>query len=205
MALLDSEVARIKAELGYNVLTVGAEPYIGVSRLFEIAIQPYTSSGASTTSVTTVASVSTPTAVTLTLASGTGFASGVAVIVDVDSLAERATARNVSGTALSVILSKAHSGTYPVIVEGGESIIRELLWKLRDLTAPGGLIETIAARAGIIEVDEIKFAVNSQTGRTTGLSGILEVQEYLRDELASVLNVQRFNSRRGGGAVSAVY
>ena len=30
MPILDSELDRIRAELGYNLLNVGAEPYIGV-------------------------------------------------------------------------------------------------------------------------------------------------------------------------------
>jgi hypothetical protein len=45
MSLLDSEVERIKAELGYNVLTIGALPYVGFSQLFANVLQPYTSAG----------------------------------------------------------------------------------------------------------------------------------------------------------------
>lgn len=40
MALLDSELARIKWHLGFNLLDVGATPYIGVAAIFEQVIQP---------------------------------------------------------------------------------------------------------------------------------------------------------------------
>ncbi len=54
MALLDSEIARIKAELGYNLLTTGAVPYIGVTQVFEQVIQQNVLAGAKTTSATVV-------------------------------------------------------------------------------------------------------------------------------------------------------
>ena len=40
MALTDVELAAVKRELGFNVLAVGAEPYIGVAALFESVIAP---------------------------------------------------------------------------------------------------------------------------------------------------------------------
>ena len=46
MALLDSELARIRYELGVNLMTLGAEPFIGVMVLFSQVIQPYLSTGA---------------------------------------------------------------------------------------------------------------------------------------------------------------
>ena len=59
MALTSAEVRRIRYELGYNVLAVGAEPYVGVTQLFEQVIQPYLTAGASTTSSTAVVASST--------------------------------------------------------------------------------------------------------------------------------------------------
>lgn len=41
MALTTAELTRIKAELGFNVLQSGAEPYIGVTLLFEQIIAVY--------------------------------------------------------------------------------------------------------------------------------------------------------------------
>lgn len=40
MSLLPSELATIRAELGFNVLTIGAEPYIGVTSVFDQVIAP---------------------------------------------------------------------------------------------------------------------------------------------------------------------
>ena len=60
MALLTSEITRIKYELGFNVLSLGAEPYIGITQLFENVIQPYTLSGASTTSATAIVAADDP-------------------------------------------------------------------------------------------------------------------------------------------------
>lgn len=202
MALLTAEIQRIKAELGYNVLTVDAEPYIGVSRLFEVAIQPYVQAGTSTTSSTSVTAASTPTPVTLTLGSTTGVAAFAVLVVDVDSRQERATVQSVTGLTATLLLTLAHSGTYPVTVEGGETMIREWLSKLRAITDPGGPLSKVPTRAGIQKVDEITFAINPRTGRTSSLADVLAVQEYCRDELASVLNVQRLNRRAGGGGAS---
>ena len=129
MALLDSEIARIKWHLGFNVLSVGAEPYFGYVSIFDQVIQPYVAAGASSTSSTSVTAATTPTPVTLTLASATGFVAGAACIVDVDSRQERATIQSVSGSTITLLLSKAHSGTYPVAIEGPESIVRDVLSK----------------------------------------------------------------------------
>ena len=159
MSLLPSEIARLKYELGFNVMSVGAEPYIGVAALFEQVIQPYLSAGAVTTSATAVVAATTPTLATLTLASATGVAEGAAVIIDVDSLQERATVRSLSGASMGVLVSKAHSGTYPVTVEGPESIIRALLRKLQALSGLGaeGIIDEALDTAGVKKVDEIEF------------------------------------------------
>ena len=81
MALLDSEIARCKYELGYNVLTISAEPYIGVARVFELVIQPNLLAGAITTSstaVTAVAAGALANPVTLARVSVTGLASAPA-------------------------------------------------------------------------------------------------------------------------------
>ena len=81
MALLTSEIQRIKFELGYNVLAVGAEPYVGVTQLFEQVIAPYTQGGAATTSATAVPAASAPPPVALTLTDATGFHAGDAVVI----------------------------------------------------------------------------------------------------------------------------
>lgn len=204
MALLDSEIARIKSELGYNALTVGALPYVGtVTMIFEQAIQPYVGHGVTVTSATAVSAATTPTPATIVLSSATGVTVYDTLVIDVDARQERATLQAITSTSATVLLSLAHSGTYPVTVEGGESIIRELLQKLRAISAPNGPIERLSKRGGVLKVDEITLAINPRTGRSSGIADLLALQDYYRDELAGQLNVQRLN-RRGGGAGSGL-
>ena len=84
MALLDAEIARIKAELGYNILTTGAVPYIGITQVFEQVIQSNVLAGATTTSSTSVSAATSATPSTLTLADATGFVAGARAVIDVD-------------------------------------------------------------------------------------------------------------------------
>lgn len=204
MALLDSEVARIKAELGYNALTVGAVPYVAVTRLFENVIQAYMGAGATTASstiVTAVSDPSSPSPVTLTLSSATGFTAGDTVIVDVDSRQEYATVQATSGATITVLLAKAHTWTYPVTVEGGETLVREYLTKLRLLNAPGGQFDQAADKSGIEQIDEIRFFGGPQG--SAALRDLRRLQRHYRDELASILGVP--NLRDGGSGSISVY
>lgn len=201
MALLDSEVIRLRAELGYNVLTVGAEPYIGVVSIFDLVIKEYTQAGVTTTSSTAIAAAATPSPATLTLASATGFAAQQTVVLDVDSRQERATVQSVSGSTITLLLRLAHTGTYHVTVEGGETIIREHLARLRSLGdefAAGG---SVLGSAGVEQVDEIRFFAGGR------LEGLVRQRDELRDELAALLNIPNRNKRRarGGGSRVAVY
>lgn len=195
MALTDSEVARLKAELGYNVLSVDAVPYIGITRVFENVIQQYVTAGAITTSATAVTAVSTPTPVALILTSATGFAAYNTVIIDVDERQEQATIQSLVTTTMTVQLKKAHSGTYPVTVEGPESIIREYLQKLRILSAPGGTFSSLGSRMGVKKVDEIEF-FGGEFGSST-LKDVRALQRHFRNELAAILGVP--NMRDGAG------
>lgn len=194
MALTTGEVRRLKAELGYNVLSSGAEPYVGVDQLFEQVISPYMTAGAVTTSSTSVEAATTPTPVTLTLASASGFSQFDRVVVDCDALQEIATVRSVSGSTISVVLSLAHDGTYPVTVEGGESLVRQILNKLDRLGNSLGF--DAADSAGIKKVDEIEFFGG---GGGDAASELRSLREYWRRELASILGVPYLRDYRAGG------
>lgn len=116
--LLHSELQTIKTELGYHLISVQGEPYVQYIAIFEQIIQPYLDSGPSTTSNTVVITPGAlPTQVTLTLASVVGISPGTVLVVDVDSLAETVTVQYVSGSTVSVLLGKPHSGTYPVKIQ----------------------------------------------------------------------------------------
>lgn len=202
MALTTSEVQRLKYELGYPLLQAGAEPYIGTSAAFEAVIQPYLQAGASTTSATAVTAATTSTPVTLTLASGTGFAAGNRIVVDVDDRQETPTVQSVGASTIVVLLTKAHTGTYPVTVEGGESMIREQLGRLRKLHAS---VASAGTKAGIKRVDEIEFYPDGMSG--SGVFGSLLLQrDDMRDELASMLGIVNMRRRRkAAGARMSVY
>jgi hypothetical protein len=189
-------------------MSLQALPYIGISPMFDSVIQNYLTSGASTTSASPVTASTTPTPQTLVLASGTGFAAGNVIIVDVDTRQERATVQSLSGSSAVVQLSKTHSGTYPVTVEGGESIIRERLNQLNKLNGPGGTLEKLRSRVGIAKVDEIEFFGGGNGKAVAGkdpLTQVLQLIEYWRDELAEALGVERRNRKSSGGQTCEVY
>ncbi len=201
MALLASELIRLKFELGYNVLTIGAEPRIDYVAIFDQVIGPYMSAGATTTSSTAVTAASSPTLVTLTLGSVTGFTAGCVVIIDVDDRQERATVESVSGSTISLLLSKTHGGTYSVTVEGGETIIRSLLDQLRTLATS---ISESSESAGLKSVGRgaVEWYGNSSGSSGSVLGQLKSIQMHLRDQLASACGIPNMWRLRGGGASS---
>ncbi len=206
MALNTSELQRLKFELGFNQLNVGAEPYISVTRYFEQIVLPNLNAGAltsSTTAVTAQPVTAGPAPVTLTLASATGFSLLDRAIVDVDDAQEEATVQSVVGSTIVVRLVKAHGtdGAYPVSVEGGESMVRYYLARCRKITQR---IDAFGARAGVKKADEVEFfgdRVQSSGFRTLG-----EMQAYFRSELCKlVFGVGDIGSFGGAGARIGVY
>lgn len=200
MALLDSEVTRLRYELGYPLLTTGAEPWIGIASAFDNVIQPYLRSGASTTCATAVTAATTPTPVSLTLTSATGFAAGARVVIDVDDRQEIVTVQSLAAPVIVVALTNAHSGTYSCTVEGGETIVRDILRRLRTV---GNGIDSAASKAGIKRVDEIEFYGDARSDAV--FSSLLRQREDCRDELSSAVGLARLNrqgGRRGGGRMS---
>jgi hypothetical protein len=192
MSLLDSEIARIKAELGFNLMTNGAHPWVEVVSIFEQVIQPYVGAGAATTSATAVTAAGL---ITLVLASATGFTAGDAVSVDVGINQERSIIQSVSGSSIVAQLAKTHSGTYPVTVEGGESIIREILLRIAEVKTEMSESEG----AGTLkQVDEMQWY---QAGlNITGFTAIGEKLVFWRNELASVLGLESMWDRKLQGA-----
>ncbi len=195
MSLTDGELARIRAELGYHLIGVDGEPYIGYTSLFDVIIQPFLDAGTATTSATAVTAASAYTPVTLTLTSATGFASGARVVIDVDSRKETATIQNLSGTSMTVQLKLAHSGTYPVaLADSGEGIVREILGQItavrtqRAKSGGRGALKEVVGDVGWYD-----------TGKSAFESSTYEI-DILRDELAAALGVAnnwRLQARAG--------
>lgn len=184
MTLLDSEIARIKAELGFNLLSVGAEPYVGVTRYFEQVAIPNLNTAAVTTSATAVTAASSPTVTTLTLTSATGVDMFARVVVDVDDAAEMATVRSVSGNTISVALAKAHSGTYPVCVESGETLVRYYLAKCRDTLEK---IDRSSSTAGIKSADKQDVVFFGGEGERSRIETLGDLLTYWRSQLCKLL------------------
>ena len=202
MALLASEIQALRTELGYNALSVGAEPYISYVAIFDNVVAAYLNAGATTTSTTAVTAATSATPVALTLASATGFAAFCRVVVDVDDRQEVATVQSVAGsTTISLLLSGAHSGTYPVSVEGGESLVRDVLRKIHDLTKPGGALTKAASSAGVAKVDEIEFFTPG-AGTKSRIAELQSLRMYYRDELSAITGVPNlWRARSGRGSV----
>lgn len=201
MALLDSEIQRIRFELGYTVLGVNSEPYVEYFGTIDRIVALYLNAGATTTSTTTVAASDTLTQRTLTLASATGFVAGATIYVDVLPQQERAVVQSISGSNVVVYLQKAHVGSYPVTVDGGESIIRE---KLAQLYAIDEKISAALNTAGLKRVDDIEFY--GGTKATSQAVMLSQLRDMRRDELASALGVVNLHRlRRGGSQSFSVY
>ncbi len=201
MSLTDAEIFRCKAELGYNLLEIGAVPYVGITQLFEQVIQPYLATGTNTTSSTSVTAASTATPATLVLASGTGFTAGARVVVDVDDREEVVTAQNVSGNNLTALFKLAHSGTYPVILEGGESIVRELLRRIRTVQTQ---ITAATSTAGLKKLDVIEWYGDS--AGTTQTAMLNKLLMGWRDQLAAALGVANlWRDRAAAGQTLSIY
>ena len=204
MGFNESELWRIRRELGYPAETIGALPYIDLVVIFEQVILPYTQAGADTSSPTIV---ETPGPASLYLESVTGFHAWDRVFVDVDDMQESATIQTVDATnkIISVILEKQHGagGSYPVIVDGGVAQARRLLRLIDRITVQ---IEDASSRAGIKKVDEIEFFGNVRSGKSTAFEELREQREDARRELAELLGVQYLRGlRRGPGHSFEVY
>lgn len=180
---------------------VEAEPYVTYFGTFDYVIANFLNMGATTTSSTAVAVASEPTQRTVVLADSTGFATGATIYVDLHPQQERAFVQSVSGNSIVVYLQKAHVGTYPITVDGGEAIVREKLAQLYDIDA--GLSASIAT-VGLKKVDEIEFyGDNAKSSRITMID---KLRDMRRDELASALGVvNMWRVRAGRGQCVSVY
>ncbi len=199
MALTNSEVARIKAELGFNLMSSAAAPFANIYSYFEQIVQVYLNDGTQTTSATAVTAASAPTPVTIVLASATGFASGSRINIDCDDRLESVTIQSLSGANATVALQLAHSGVFSVQLDSGESIIREYLAQIKKTKFELG---GIYGEGALKSVDEISF----YDSRMSLFGSTAKVLNYWRNELAQLLGtVNMFAVKRGSGGSVAIY
>lgn len=205
MALLQSELERCKFELGFNLLTLSALPYAwdGVTQIFEQVVQPYLEAGEKNYSATAVVAAASPTQITLALqTTPTAILVGDRLIVDQDVQQEAGHVYAVTSSSVTVALANAHSGTYPLTVEGGESIIRDCL---RQCLLIQQQISQASVVVGVKRADEVEFfgTTTQQMGRR---SELIELQRYWRNELAQAIGVPNLREeRRGSGSMLVNY
>ena len=210
MTIGTGDLQRIKAELGFNQLTVGAEPYVSITRYFEQIVVPFLNAGTLTTSATVVPAVApntAPVAVSLTLATVVGVNMLDRLIIDVDLAQEQATVQSITGSTVVVSLAKGHgsAGAYPVSVEGGEALVRLYLQRCRSIAQR---IEAFGPRAGVKKADEVEFFGGAaRSGKEpSGFKTLSDMQQYFRGELCMLLfGVGNIASFGGGGARICVY
>lgn len=198
MALLQSELERLKFESGYNLLTLSALPYAidGITQIFEQVVQPYLQFGALSYSTTPVTATVPPVyqQMTLTLASTAGMSQGDRIVVDQDLPQEFSHIETIVGNTITCSIINSHSGSYPVTVEGGESIVRGLL---KECVLIQQRISRVATRAGVKRVDDVELY--QQTTEAMGpRAELLALQRYWRNELCSALGLPNLREERAG-------
>lgn len=182
--LTEAELMRIRAELFDNVLDIGAVPMIDIHAVYTSVIQPnLSSSSTAATTCSTTVSAAGPT--TLTLGSVSGLTAGVSrIVIDSDESREVCTVRNISGLTVSVICKRTHSGTYPVEIESGLTIVRGII---ADLESLDQVQRNNVSSAGVKRVDEIEFFSQSEGGSL--LVQAERFRDVLRGRLAAALGV----------------
>lgn len=120
--------------------------------------------------------------------------------IDVDARQETVTVQALSGTSLTALITKTHSGSYPVTVEGGESIVREKLAEL--FSARSRRAEDQGSGALKAVVGDVEYY---DTGMTAFATSNAEI-DILRDELAAILGVPNmWRQRQAAGQRLSVY
>lgn len=204
MAFTTGELVRIRAELGFNVLTSGAAPWVNVTAYFETIVQNYITAGASTTSSTAVDATDEPTLTNIDLDDATDFHAGDRVWIGVGDAQETSIVQNVNANTIALKLTKQQVGTYPVYVDGGEQIVRDILERIRACKVE---MSGTFGEGALKRVDEIEFyQVGSSSSGNTLFDSIAHTLMYWRDELASVLGVANMWRRKeSSGSSIAVY
>ena len=201
--LTDDEIKRIGAELGIDVLAPLAFPYAGAFTSYMTIIRDYVQSS-SVASVTSTTAVTAAGPTLITPSDTTGFVAGTKIVLDSDASRETVTLRAIVGGAFSVVCRKTHSGTYPVQVESGLTLVRGLLSDL-------ALLEEIERDGwpslGLKRVDEVEWFGASEGGdlaeraRASRAAGCNRLAVMVG--LTDVLNYRR--AMQGGGSTFEAY
>ena len=201
--LTDDDMADVRRVLGDNLLSTGASPYFGIMKLWDVIRDNVSSSStAAATSSSTTVSASGPT--TLTLASVTGLAVGQRLMVDSDQQREVCTIRAISGSTVSVVCTRTHSGTYPVEIVSPLAIVRGLIaddWALEQR------VRDAWGSAGLKQVDEVAWFSAQEGGSVdAALSRAKVAHGWRLAQACGVAGILReAMAQRGAGGSVEVY
>lgn len=201
MALTSDEVIRLKAECGYNIVSVGAEAYALESyvALFDRAIQPYLIDLATTSTSVVVAAAGGGVA-TLLLASNPvatsnvtqplAFTQGSNIVLDVGPSTETSVILTIAALTITCTLALAHgASSYPVRVRGAEQYIRDFIARLDVISVE--LTARAPLTAGIAKVDEIELSASTRGRQTTRnkFDDLITQRTRTRRDIADALGV----------------
>lgn len=203
MAFTTAELWAIKAEVGWSLLQTGATAYVGVSQLLDLVVNTNIDDEVSTTCTlgTAIAAASSPTPQTLPLADASSFSAGAEVYIDIDDRMERVRIQSLSGSDIVVLLSKAHSGTFPVSLFGPIPLVRELLHKIR------GLKERMGSTYGegvLKKVDELEWFAPGGNTSSTSFSLMADQLSFWRSELCAALALPNMWDKRSGRCTNSM-
>lgn len=194
--LTDDELARIRAEVGDHILATDAEPYFGSQHVYTVIRDNVSSSSVAATTSSTTVSAAGPTSISV--ASAAGLVVGQKIQLDSDGSRETVSIRSISGTTLSVICRKTHSGTYPVEIESPLTLVRGVLYDLAALEQ--NEVMTAVQSSGIKRVDEIEF--RDGLDRAASLE---QARSRLRSKLASLTGLNHLIRLNRGADTFEVY
>lgn len=214
MSLRPEEILRLKFQLGVSVTLLGAEPYITYLAIFDQAIQPFIvdPSTTSTTPVTAGATQSI-TLASVPLVAGTtnpAIAVGSSVVIDAGPQSEVVQIQVLSGTTAWATFANAHgaNGAYPVVMAGGEQVVREILARIALIETLLGSVAPVSA--GVQEADEAKLYPSSTTGSKRGSrdthESLMQQREAARNDLGEAVGFPNLrNYRKSAGGRVALY
>lgn len=198
MAITSSEVESLRFHLGYGNVGVGAYPYTpdGFKELFEQVIGPNLTGDTETsaTSSTTAGAVAT-----VTPASMTGIVAYARLVCDVGDDAEIVTVRSVTATTFSARFAKAHAGSWPIALLGGQARLRLLLGQA-DTAWQAMQDASVGSTAGLKQVDkgDVEWFQGFQV-----LKDRLSHYRAIVGEISSLVRVQPAWAGGGGRVLEA--
>jgi hypothetical protein len=198
MAITDSEVESLRFHLGYGNIGLGTSTYSpdGFKELFRDVVAAYLTGDSETEATATIAAGKVA---AVTPGAMTDIVARARLVVDVGDDAEIVTVKSVTATTFTARFAKAHSGTFPVSLLGGQARLR-LLLHTADQAWEAMQNGDIGENAGLKKVDEVEFYQGMWVAK-----GKLTQYRIIQGQLSSLVRVQIVDSGSGGSASLEAY